>query len=146
MSLTIEQALTLDVVHQSNECDKRGRCRVWRRNGATQTWKRDPARYRLPLKFGLYHYDNVTDQSDFNVHAPEDCPHITQDERDSHKAERFRSIIRDSAQAHFQTLISNGFIAYDHATGVWRHTDTNTVAFGRSPEHGGILLYSHYLY
>jgi hypothetical protein len=36
---------------------------VWwrvRRNGKTQTWKRDPERFRIPLKAGLRSYGEAT--------------------------------------------------------------------------------------
>jgi hypothetical protein len=32
----------------------------WRRNGKVQTWKRDPNRFRLPVKYGLKDYDEIT--------------------------------------------------------------------------------------
>ncbi len=32
-----------------------------RRNGATQTWKRDPSRFRIPVKFGLKGYEAITE-------------------------------------------------------------------------------------
>lgn len=36
--------------------------RWWRarRNGRAQTWKRDPARFRIPIKFGLYGTGAIT--------------------------------------------------------------------------------------
>jgi len=34
----------------------------WRVNGMVKTWKRDPSRVRVPVKFGLYSYDAVTEQ------------------------------------------------------------------------------------
>lgn len=39
--------------------------RYWRlrRNGATQTWKRDTARFRIPVKAGLKAYGEVTNVS-----------------------------------------------------------------------------------
>lgn len=42
---------------------------IWRRNGAVQTWKRDPARFRLPIKHGLYAYGDIT-ESDLTDYAP----------------------------------------------------------------------------
>jgi hypothetical protein len=35
-----------------------------RRNGATRTWKRNPARLRIPYKMGLYGYGAI-DGGDF---------------------------------------------------------------------------------
>jgi hypothetical protein len=42
--------------------------RRWRVNGAVKTWKRDAGRVRVPLKFGLYAYDAVT-ESDIDTLA-----------------------------------------------------------------------------
>jgi len=33
----------------------------WRVNGAVRTWKRSPNRVRIPVKYGLYTYDYVTE-------------------------------------------------------------------------------------
>lgn len=33
----------------------------WRVNGKPKTWKRDPARVRVPIKHGLYSYDYLTE-------------------------------------------------------------------------------------
>ncbi len=34
---------------------------TWRRSGQTQTWKRDPERFRIPVKYGLYESNAITD-------------------------------------------------------------------------------------
>jgi len=34
-----------------------------RRNGNTQTWKRKPDEFRIPVKYGLYEYYNITDKN-----------------------------------------------------------------------------------
>lgn len=41
---------------------KRGdrNCQRWRVSGQMQTWKRDPERFRIPVKFGLYSNDAIT--------------------------------------------------------------------------------------
>lgn len=54
-----------------------GKCANWRRNGKTQTWKRNLDRFRIPVKFGLYAYDaidesNLTDGS--QLYVAEECP------------------------------------------------------------------------
>ena len=43
--------------------------RYWkvRRNGRTQTWKRDPARFRIPVKAGLKSCGEVTNLSTVSV-------------------------------------------------------------------------------
>ena len=38
-----------------------GKWRTIRRNGATQRWKRDPTRFRIPIKMGMYAYSAITD-------------------------------------------------------------------------------------
>ena len=39
--------------------------RYWRlrRNGRTQTWKRNLARFRIPVKAGMYVYDEITNET-----------------------------------------------------------------------------------
>lgn len=56
-------ALTADMFHDSV-------CRQWRRNGQTQTWKRTPERFRVPVKFGLYRYNAITNDIAYKVHLP----------------------------------------------------------------------------
>ena len=34
--------------------------RTWRRNGKTQVWKTRPEDFRIPVKWGLYTYDQIT--------------------------------------------------------------------------------------
>lgn len=76
--LTYDEALTVRHVHQNGSFDSKGNCRVWRRNGATQTWKRpnaqDIKRFRLPLKYGMYSYDAITEYDANKVHTDETCP------------------------------------------------------------------------
>ena len=40
--------------------------RYWRarRNGKTQTWKRDKTRFRIPVKYGLYGYGAIEQTTD----------------------------------------------------------------------------------
>jgi hypothetical protein len=57
------EALTCDMFHDSV-------CRKWRRNGQTQTWKRDTTRFRVPVKFGLYRYDQITQDNAYLAHVP----------------------------------------------------------------------------
>jgi len=77
--ISIDDALTAEVFHYG-ECLRhvgpRGgvteRVESWRRNGKTQTWKTRPGAYRIPVKFGLYSYSQITPGDDF--HAAHDCP------------------------------------------------------------------------
>lgn len=72
--ITKQEALTTSCVHVHDGT----KCRRWRRNGATQTWKRSPARFRLPVKYGLYSYDAVTeaDCARSDIHTEESCPFV----------------------------------------------------------------------
>ena len=35
----------------------------WRANGKLKTWKRDAARFQLPIKHGLYSYSYITEEN-----------------------------------------------------------------------------------
>lgn len=56
----IEQALDNDRV---KVLMKNGNLWLVRRNGKTQTWKRDPLRFRIPIKFGFRSYGEITERS-----------------------------------------------------------------------------------
>jgi hypothetical protein len=53
-----------------------GNGRYWRlrRNGATKTWKRNPAKFRIPVKAGLKTYGEVTETSPIGIGNPQDAP------------------------------------------------------------------------
>ncbi len=70
--ITTEQAMTADVFHISHASLP---CTVWRRNGATQTWKKSPGRFRVPVKYGLYRYGAITEvnASDYHVAGEPSC-------------------------------------------------------------------------
>jgi hypothetical protein len=36
---------------------------TWRANGKCKTWKRDPTRFQLPIKYGLYTYGYITNEN-----------------------------------------------------------------------------------
>lgn len=81
MSLTREQALSANEFHHGNcrrTIGKRGGVKESitraRRNGRTQTWKRDATRWRVPIKLGLYQYGDITPERAREWHVPEDCP------------------------------------------------------------------------
>lgn len=70
--ITREQAMTTREFH----VQVGARCYTWRRNGQTQTWKRRPNDFRVPVKYGMYSYDAIT-QDDMlrdDIHTAEDCP------------------------------------------------------------------------
>lgn len=35
----------------------------WRANGKCKTWKREPERFQLPIKHGLYNYNYLTNEN-----------------------------------------------------------------------------------
>lgn len=45
-----------------------------RANGKCKTWKRDPQRWQLPVKHGLYDYGYATNTDAQHWHRAEDCP------------------------------------------------------------------------
>ena len=45
-----------------------------RPSGQCRTWKRDPERFRLPVKYGLYQSGEITEQNADCWHRAEDCP------------------------------------------------------------------------
>ena len=47
---------------------------LWRRNGRTETWKRDPSRFRIPVKHGLYAYGAIGPDNADTVHPADRCP------------------------------------------------------------------------
>lgn len=54
------------------------RTELWRRNGATQTWKTRPGEYRVPVKYGLRTYGNLVaadgaPYGPWHVGTAEDC-------------------------------------------------------------------------
>ncbi len=77
-----EQALTAQEFHEEGSCQRhigpRGgvkvQSRIWRRNGQTQTWVTRPNDFRVPIKYGLKGYGEITRSNAHEVHAAEDCP------------------------------------------------------------------------
>lgn len=82
MAITKEQAFTASEFHYNMGCIRkegpRGgiteRSEVWRRNGQIKTWKRDPERFQVPIKYGLRGYGYMTDVTAGDFHVPADCP------------------------------------------------------------------------
>ncbi len=52
-----------------------------RPSGRCQTWKRDQARFRLPVKFGLYESGEIDDVNASSFHLASDCPITRQAEK-----------------------------------------------------------------
>lgn len=82
MAITFDQAVTEREFHKNGGCHRsigpRGGVtetrEVWRRNGATKTWKRTPGKLSLPLKWGMRSYDSVNESELHLLHLPSECP------------------------------------------------------------------------
>ena len=79
--VTKEEAMAADSFHYGNCVRVTGTrggitetVERWRRNGRTKTWKRDASRFRVPIKFGLYHYGEITETNAHLFHTAENCP------------------------------------------------------------------------
>jgi len=61
--LTPETALTAQHFYSRKHyrADGRTPCEV-RRNGSTKTWVRQPGKFRIPVKYGMYEYFYITDE------------------------------------------------------------------------------------
>lgn len=68
-------ALTEPTFHENGSFNSDGTCKRWRRNGSTKTWKSkvNAERFRVPLKWGLYRYWEVTETNQDNFHTPDEC-------------------------------------------------------------------------
>jgi hypothetical protein len=81
--VTKEQALTATYFHYTGKhaCSKhvgpRGGVTIKvtevRRNGQTQVWKRDADKFRVPVKYGLREYSEITEQNAGDWHVAGDC-------------------------------------------------------------------------
>ena len=74
--ITKQEALSLkfgERLHSSTQCDKK--TIRWRVSGSCKTWKRQPNRFRVPLKYGLASYWELTEKNAENFHREADCPH-----------------------------------------------------------------------
>jgi len=72
--LDLETILNLkhgDVLHIDHPV--RSTCQRWRVTGKVQRWKRDPERFRVPLKHGLYTYDALLPGDESRVHLESEC-------------------------------------------------------------------------
>ena len=71
--ITQEQADTATMFHSNLVKNSDGSCQRWRRNGQTKRWKRTPERFKIPVKFGLYAYNYLTETDAPYFHVEEDC-------------------------------------------------------------------------
>ena len=64
MSITLNQAKDLthgDILHHTVNKNADGTPQRWKVNGKVKRWKRSPDRIQVPLKYGLYRYDYLTE-------------------------------------------------------------------------------------
>jgi hypothetical protein len=72
--ITLEQAKNLkhgQILHHTINKNADGSPQRWRVNGKVKTWKKDSGRVRVPLKYGLYGYDYLDENSLNLVDLPE---------------------------------------------------------------------------
>ncbi len=62
---------TANVFHVEHAID--GKIYAWRRNGKTARWKKDAERFRIPIKYGLYNYEAITQHVIKYYHKVADC-------------------------------------------------------------------------
>lgn len=55
----------------------------WRVSGRCAIWVRRPADFRLPIKFGLYVSDAVTEGDAHLFHWEKDCPALEENRKDA---------------------------------------------------------------
>jgi hypothetical protein len=72
MSVTKEQAMTASAFHEDHEPG--AKVYRWRRNGVTQVWKTRPAEFRVPVKYGIHSYGQLTQIEAHRYHTEDDCP------------------------------------------------------------------------
>jgi len=72
MTVTLEQAKTESYFHVGH-VKQLGYVRTWRRNGRTQLWKTRPDAFRIPVKFGLYRYGYITNETK-DAYVMRTCP------------------------------------------------------------------------
>lgn len=73
MAITLEQAKALergDILHHATHKNSDGSPERWRVNGMVKTWKRTPKRVRVPVKYGLWTYDYITEDDLNEVDLP----------------------------------------------------------------------------
>lgn len=79
--ITKQQAVTAQEFHYG-ECTRttgpRGGVKenivVWRRNGATKTWKTRPQEFSVPVKYGMRDYTHINERNARFFHTEADCP------------------------------------------------------------------------
>lgn len=74
--MTRSQAVTLTVgtiIHQNTGKNADGTCIRWRVNGQVKEWVRDPKRFRIPIKHGMYDFGYLEEINLDKFHLPTMC-------------------------------------------------------------------------
>jgi hypothetical protein len=88
-SRLIGQSVTVETANRFGQYHYAGRCTVnlgarlgiysqverWRGSGQVQTWKRDPGRFSLPIKFGMDQSSRLDNTNGHLFHCADDCPY-----------------------------------------------------------------------
>ena len=64
MTITLDQAKNLNygqILHHTINKNADATPQRWRVNGKVKTWKRSPERVQVPVKYGLYGFDYITE-------------------------------------------------------------------------------------
>lgn len=62
--ITLDQAKNLksgNILYHTVNKNADGSAQRWKVNGKPKTWKTHPERVSIPVKYGLYVYDHITD-------------------------------------------------------------------------------------
>ena len=71
--VTIENQSNVNTFYVVSLKYKNGRGNLeCRRNGKTKTWKRNPEKFQIPVKYGLYEYFYITNENahEFSITNP----------------------------------------------------------------------------
>jgi len=63
--ITLEQAKSLksgDILYHVKNKNADGSAQKWKVNGKIKTWKRSPEKVKIPVKFGMYTCDYITEE------------------------------------------------------------------------------------
>lgn len=52
-----------DIINDTKVANSKGKLIHWKINGKPKTWKKDPNRIKIPIKFGLWEYWYVTEDN-----------------------------------------------------------------------------------
>lgn len=94
--MTAIEAITESEYHENGSCyllaGPRGGLKfhmtIWRRNGQTKRWKRQPERFKIPIKTGFRGpYDYLTESNLNDFHTRRDCPVLQQLQQNELSAE-----------------------------------------------------------